>query len=393
MALPVLWAAIYLVIPAAVIYAPNRLPILRGVQPVITCYLLGLMIGNLGVLPADVGPLQDSLSSVAVAFSVPLMLFGLDLRSLKRLSPRAGLALLLAAAAIVVVASAGHVLFRSSIAESEKVSGLLVGVYTGGTPNLAALKNALEVESSLYITVHTADLVVGGIYLLFVITVAKGVFSRFLPAFDVPEPVAGGSVDNRRADDASESRTPEPMRFGDIYARENRRTSLAALGLAAVLVAASLGIAMLFPPNAETIVVILALTTLSIGASLLHSVKRLRAAFKLGEYIILVFCVVVGSMANVGEMLAASPAILGFVAFAVFGSFGLHLLLCRLFHVDVDTMLVTSTAAICSPPFVGLVAIAIDNRRLIAAGITTGIAGYAIGNYLGVAISLALSAL
>jgi uncharacterized membrane protein len=54
-------------------------------------------------------------------------------------------------------------------------------------------------------------------------------------------------------------------------------------------------------------------------------------------------------------------------------------------------MLITSTAAICSPPFVGMVGIALRNRRIIAAGITSGIIGYAIGNYLGVAVSYLLS--
>ncbi len=47
----------------------------------------------------------------------------------------------------------------------------------------------------------------------------------------------------------------------------------------------------------------------------------------------------------------------------------------------------TSTALVCSPPFVPMIANAIKNKNVILPGITVGIIGYAIGNYLGVFIS------
>ena len=65
----------------------------------------------------------------------------------------------------------------------------------------------------------------------------------------------------------------------------------------------------------------------------------------------------------------------------------------RLAGIDADTVLITSTAAICSPPFVPLTAAAIGNRDLIAPGITTGILGYALGNYLGVFVARMLAML
>ncbi|MGB9687051.1 MAG: DUF819 family protein, partial [Rectinema subterraneum] len=61
--------------------------------------------------------------------------------------------------------------------------------------------------------------------------------------------------------------------------------------------------------------------------------------------------------------------------------------LCALFNIDVDTMLIVSTSAICSPPFVGVVAVSLKARKLILPGITTGIIGYAVGNYLGIALA------
>ena len=113
----------------------------------------------------------------------------------------------------------------------------------------------------------------------------------------------------------------------------------------------------------------------------------------MAEYLVLVFCLVVGSMANIERLLNTPVQLLGFVALTMFGSLLLHVIFCRIAGIDVDTMIVTSTAAICSPPFVGMAGVAIRNRAVISAGITAGIIGYAAGNYLGVIVALLLERL
>jgi uncharacterized membrane protein len=89
-------------------------------------------------------------------------------------------------------------------------------------------------------------------------------------------------------------------------------------------------------------------------------------------------------MAELNRLLDTAPVLLVWVVFMVFGTMALHLLLSIVFKVDADTVLVTSVAAICSPPFVPIVAGALKNREIVVSGLTTGIIGYAIGNYLGV---------
>jgi len=59
----------------------------------------------------------------------------------------------------------------------------------------------------------------------------------------------------------------------------------------------------------------------------------------------------------------------------------------------VEEIMISSTAAICSPPFVGLVAGALGDKKIIAPGITAGIVGYAVGNYLGVLVARVLALL
>jgi len=53
----------------------------------------------------------------------------------------------------------------------------------GGTPNLAAIKTALNVNNEAYIMTHTYDLIISSFFLLFVMTVGQSVLSFILPSY------------------------------------------------------------------------------------------------------------------------------------------------------------------------------------------------------------------
>ena len=73
---------------------------------------------------------------------------------------------------------------------------MLVGVYTGGTPNLAAVGKALGVSNETFVMVNAADVLVSAPYFLFLITIGPRVFARFLPT---PEPSDFGDAEASRA--------------------------------------------------------------------------------------------------------------------------------------------------------------------------------------------------
>ena len=74
----------------------------------------------------------------------------------------------------------------------------------------------------------------------------------------------------------------------------------------------------------------------------------------------------------------------------MFGAILLHFFLAAIFRIDRDTVIITSTAAIYGPAFIGPVANAIKNKEMIVPGITMGLLGYAIGNYIGIGIAMLL---
>jgi len=135
------------------------------------------------------------------------------------------------------------------------------------------------------------------------------------------------------------------------------------------------------------------LTLSGMGLSLMRPIQRLDLAYRFGMYWIYVFCFTVATMANFDSITDVDPAIIGFILAVVTGSLVLHALFCKLAKVDGDTFMITSVAAICSPPFVPLMAKALNNSSLILSGMTTGIIGYALGNFLGITLALALQSI
>ncbi len=370
----------YVVGPLLIVTVIRRVPQLSGINPIIPAYVLGLLLSLVVPQTQEMASIQDVVSSVMVALSIPLMLFSVDLTAWPLAGRRALLSMGLAVVSIVVAVTVGHLVFRDTFVESADMAGLLVGVYSGGTPNLAAIRTALDVDTSLYLTVHTVDILVSAVYILFIVTIGGRIFRRLLP-----RKALAGPTERRET-------RQEQLDFRDILRRGRLKQSGMALTLAIGIVVLGLAISVSFRPELQTVTVILAITTLALLATRLPGVNELEPSFKMGELLILVFAVVVGSMADPAEILASSPAVIGYVSIAVFGSLALHLALARLFRVDPETVMVTSVAAICSPPFVGMVAPSVKNPQIIAAGITTGIVGYAIGNYLGVATSWMLRA-
>jgi len=68
----------------------------------------------------------------------------------------------------------------------------------------------------------------------------------------------------------------------------------------------------------------------------------------------------------------------------------LHAALARIFKIDADTVIITSVAGICSPPLVPMVAASLKNREIVLSGVMTGIIGWVVGTYLGIAIAYIL---
>jgi uncharacterized membrane protein len=314
-----------------------------------------------------------------VALSLPLLLFSLDLRQWVHLAGKTILSMAFATLSIIIVSCLGFLFVNDLIEESWKLVGMAVAVYTGGTPNLAAIKTALDVDPTVFITFHTYDIVITLFCVIFFITIAQRVCNRFLPRFEPPEMTSAGKSDLLHTEGIDS--------YKGILKSKTLMKLSAALVLSGIIVGAALGISQFFPKEYATSITILSITSLGIGCSFIPAIRNIEKTFQLGMYIIMIFCLVVSSMASFSQLSNLNYPLLSYVGFSVFGSLTLHGIFCKIFKIDTDTFIITSASAICSPPFVPVVAAALGNRMVILSGLTTGIIGYAIGNYLGISIA------
>jgi len=375
----------YVLFPALVLWLCYRYGFLNKLGAVIICYMVGITLGNIGMIPDSAFGVQESLSEASVALALPLLLFSMNVRHWLKIAGKALLSMLGATIAIVAVAFAGYALIHDHDANAWKLGGMAIGVYTGGTPNLAAIKTALNVDSTTFIIVHTYDTLVSLIYIIFCMSLAQRIFNRWLQPFSLAA--------RERGDRESALETEDIQSYAGIFSRKTARGLGGAALLSLAIVGLAVGLSSIVPEGYTTSVVILIITTGGIACSFIPRIRSLDKTFQFGMYIILVFCLVVGSMADLKDLININWSIMFFVSFCVAGSLLLHGIFCRIFRIDTDTYIITSVSAICSPPFVPVVAGALKNKEIILSGLTTGIIGYAIGNYLGITLAYVFRAM
>lgn len=414
----VLLVIFYFAFPVVIISLCKKWTFLQKIGSIVLAYGIGLLIGSIGILPQgsegyryalqgkaslpseevkslinegkatendlfvnQIGQVQDIIPSLVVPLAFPLLLFSLNIKRWLRYARKGFISVLLALVAGLVMVTTGFFIWKDSIPESWKLAGMFEGIYAGGTPNFVAIKMALNVNANLFVILSTYDMIVGAFLVLFFITVAPKLFRLILPPFVEAKGLA--------ADEAEIVRMTENLEdYSGILKKETLLPLLGALGLSILIFAVSGGLALLLNRIPMMVVVILSITTIGLLFSLFPKINKIEKTFQLGMYFILVFSLTVASMANIRTMFGTGMVnLILFITWCYFGSLILHIILAKIFKIDADNFLITSAAFIFSPPFVPMVANALKNKDVIVTGITGGIIGYIVGNYIGVALA------
>lgn len=368
----ILTVLFFLLVPAGVLWLCRRLPWLDKIGPVLTLYIIGIIFGNL-FHPSGMAGIQEILSSAMVPLAIPLMLFSCTFRRSETRGQ--SLALVSGLVAVTLAVVAGYLLFGRNLEDGPKIGGMLTGVYTGGTINLASLKVMLDVPEETFILLNSFDMAVSFLYLTFLLSAGIRLFRRLLP------------VETRDAS-PEETGTATETPFKGLFTKQGLKDAGVLLAADAVIIGISAGLGLLAGDGAFMTVLILSLTTLGIAASFWKPLKERKGGYDIGMYCIYVFSVVVASMADLRSLsVGGSLNLLFYLSFVIFFSLTLQVLMAKLLKVDADTMTVSSVAYICSPPFVPMMAAAMKNRSVLAGGLAVGVVGYAAGNYLGFLMS------
>lgn len=372
--------ALFCLVPAGVLWLCRRFSLLNKIGPVLLLYGIGLLIGNTGLMPEQLPAVQDLLSNATVPLAIPLMLFGCSI-SMKGTRSQI-LALITGMIAVICAVAIGYLIFGKNIPDGAKVGGMLTGVYTGGTINLAALKAMLNVDEETYIMINSYDILVSFLYLTFLLAAGIKLFRKFLPH-------QSGTFSSKDADSLQHEIDKENENpYKGLFTRNGLSQAAKLIGITILTVGVSAGVALLLPEGLFMTIFILMLTTLGIAISFIKPVRQMKYSYDIGMYFIYIFCIAVASMADLGKLnLAAGLDLLGYLMTAVFGSLLLQVIMARIFRIDSDMMVIASVTYINSPPFVPMMAAAMKNKDVLAPGLAIGVLGYAAGNYLGFLMS------
>ena len=372
----ILLVLFYLLAPAGVLWATRKFEVFRRLGPVLSLYILGVVVANVGIFPSDPEAhksflaFQESVSEILVPLALPMMLFGCNFKNFsvgKSLS--AFVVGVLSVAAIVV---ASYMMFADKLgAEAPKMAASLVGQYTGGAANLASVKQMVGLSTENFVMLSTCNLIVSFFYLMFLmgggVTMARKIVGR--KSYVVQE---------------VEVNDENPYR--DFAKRESIMQLLKVLGVSLVVMGISVGVGTVVGGESgiSMVALILTITTLSLLMTLSKSVRSWDKSYDAGMYIIYVFCLVMATMADLSSInWQQSLFVLLFQAVIVFGSLFMTILFARPLGVDADTAVITSNTLVNSPVCVPMIAATMKNRDVVVVGITNGLAGYAVGNYLG----------
>lgn len=376
---------IILFLPALMTRLAEKVSILGKLGSVFLCYAAGIILSfPVKAMGAQLS-LASDISSVLVCIAMPLILFSADLLSLRTLAKPMLSSFLLNAVSVIIAAFVSFFLFRGIVEQVDKVCAMLIGTYTGGTPNMFSIGNALGAASEQMLMVQTSDMIAGGIYFFLLVSVLPGFLKKFMPEYKYVE-----TNDNGFSQEI----------YGRKQGKPGLKNYLLGVSLAVLCAVTAMGICILIPSKfgntglaklgEHTAIIMLLVTSFGIALSFVKKVRECPGTYYAGQYCILMFSVAMGLCFDV-KAISGSALLIFFALIAVqFGTIILHFILAKLFRIDYHTAMITSTAGVFGPAFIIPVARALKNDQIILPGILCGIFGYAIGNYLGIGFGLVL---
>lgn len=154
------------------LYACRKIKILGKLGVVLTLYILGVVVANIGIFPsvaearAELLSFQESVSEVLIPLALPMMLFGCDFKRF-RLGESLG-ALVAGVVSVAALVVGGYLVCGEHLGvEGPKMGAALAGQYTGGAGNLAAVKQMVGLSTENFVMLSTCNLIVSFFYLMF----------------------------------------------------------------------------------------------------------------------------------------------------------------------------------------------------------------------------------
>ncbi|MFA6801082.1 MAG: DUF819 family protein [Acholeplasmataceae bacterium] len=357
-----------------------------------TAYLFGILISVFSFifkdntfslsLNTDMG---EIVSHIAITLAIPLLLFGANIKEVSKLSKTMMVSFISLIVSVIIVSSLVNYLFANQYAHGSIISAMAVGMYTGGTPNFNAIAKMLFLDNSSIALANLSDMVIGGIYYLFLLTLAKPILSLVLKK---------SKYHLSKIDKVEISNVDDYDTEGFKFSKGLINSIL--ISFLGVLISGILGFGLWIILGMEdgrmndylVPVMLIGVTIYGIIISLKSKLHEVKHTNVVGQYMILVFSFSLASsidFTKIGTVIFPTLIILTSITVGVTL---LHILINFFFKIDADATIVTLTAGIYGPAFIPAITKQIKNEDLTVPGLIVGSVGYAIGTFLGYILGL-----
>lgn len=328
-------------------------------------------LSNLGVIPADGVAAYDVVWGRLVPLAIPLLLLRADLRRILREAGPTLAAFALGAVGTVLGTVAAFLLVPLG-PEGWQLAAVFCATYIGGSMNYAAVSEIVGLRSGDLLSAGVAaDNLVMAIYFLVLFALPSfGWLARRYPRRLVEAaPDAAGLAAGQRA----------------VSALPELRATTTAVALGLVLCAVSYGLATLTGWKGSGVLILTALTvTLATAAP--RACAKLAGSEVIGTFLMQIFFAVIGASANIGMVLKVGPVLFVFAAVIL----AVHLLMLllggMLVRLDLFELIIASNANVGGPTTAAAMAVARRWETLVLPAILCGTLGYAVANFIGVAV-------
>ncbi len=360
-----LTVALLILFPAFALFLEKRFELCKKIGAIVICYAVGIFLGNSGI-PLGSKAAIEEIVNVVIPIAIPLFIFRTDFIGWLKQSRSTVISYTVCITMVSAICMFSGVFFSRWIPEAWQVAGMLAGVYTGGTPNLTAIAQSLSTPSEIIILTNSIDMVTGSVFLFILLALGREFLKNFLHVLPIEE----------ESNESVEENQSSILKGGSL-----------GLLLSIVILGIAFGLSHLIFGTVSVGFIIFMISLLSIGLSFKDKIRNLSGPYEFGQYLLMIFCFGIGLMSNMNNFLKHSSALLVMITTVITLSIILHFILAKLFKIDRDTAVITCVASIFGPPFVPLIADRFKNQQMIIPGITTGLVGFAIGNFLGLLIA------
>lgn len=382
-----LWA-ILTGIAAGSIWLEQKYAWASKVTGCIIALVAAMALSNFKIIPVD-APTYDAVWSYVVPLAIPMLLFNANVNKIKRESGRLLIIFLISGVGTILGGVVAFLLLNNSIPELYKITAMMVGSYTGGSVNFAAMAEMFKTSGEMASAAVVADNLLMALY--FFVLIAMPALSFIKKHFLHP---LEDEIEKRGVGDATEAASywkAKPIALKDIGL---------AVATSFIIVAVSTQLASFFAgifPKGNLFMDLLngllgnrylVMTTLTmILATYGHKYfESIAGAQEIGTFLIYIFFTVIGVPASIMLIIQKSPLLLVFCAIMVLFNMAVTLIVGKLFKFSIEEMIIASNANIGGPTTAAAMAIAKGWNVLVIPALLVGTLGYVIGNYYGAII-------